>query len=232
MTRLTISLATAVFALGMLDPVVAQLRSVADRVYVLVPQNGTWSADYEDAKQILTIQGDAPAKAPDAEGIARIWGDRAAGFTKVVAAPGAFPLAIVRDIADFRGGVLRVEFKLIGGASDQSAGIAFNVKPDGSYLFARYNTKDGNVAVWKFENGARSVLVHGEQHEQLPLNAWHALEVTVSQHTVRAVAAGRLGVTHKLDAPVAGRVGVWTKADSVTSFRHFQASGHHQVIAR
>ena len=99
-------------------------------------------------------------------------------------APGAFPLAIWRDVASFSNGTLRVQFKLVAGATDQNAGIEFNLKPDGSYLYARYNTKDGNVAVWKFENGARTVLTHGAEHEQLPLNVWHTLDVQVTGTTV------------------------------------------------
>ena len=199
--------------------------------FVLVPVSGSWTADYENAKQILTIDGTAPAKAPDAEAVRSLMGDAAPGFVKALAAPGAFPLAIARDIKEFKGGRLTVQFKLVAGASDQNAGIVFNLKPDGSYLYARYNTKDGNVAVWKFENGARTVLTHGAEHEQLPLNVWHTLDVQVTGTAVTATANGRLTVKHALDAPISGRVGVWTKTDAVTTFKSFQSNHavHHAV---
>ena len=189
---------------------------------VLVPVSGTWTADYENARQILTIDGTAAPKAPDADAARSLMGD---------AAPGAFPLAIVRDIKEFKAGRLSVQFKLVAGASDQNAGIVFNLKPDGSYLYARYNTKDGNVAVWKFENGARTVLTHGAEHEQLPLNVWHTLDVQVTGTAVTATANGRLSVKHVLDAPISGRVGVWTKTDAVTTFKQFQSNhhGHHEL---
>jgi len=200
------------------------------RGLVLVPVSGTWNADYETlpthVNQVLTIDGAVERKAPDAKAAATIFPDGATGFVTALAAPGAFPLAVVRDIKEFKAGKLSVQFKLVGGATDQTAGILFNLRPDGSYTYARYNTKDGNVAVWKFENGARTVLMHGAAHEQLPLNVWHTLDVEVNGLTVTATANGRLSVIHKLDAPVSGRVGVWTKVDSVTTFRLFQTSGH------
>ena len=210
-------------------------HSAPARGLVLVPVSGTWNADYDavdtHVNQVLTIDGAAAAKEPDAKAAATIFPDGTAGFVAALAAPGAFPLAITRDIKEFKAGKLSVQFKLVSGATDQTAGILFNLKPDGSYTYARYNTKDGNVAVWKFENGARTVLMHGAAHEQLPLNVWHTLDVEVNGLTVTATANGRLSVIHRLDAPATGRVGVWTKTDSVTAFRLFQAAGHgHHTI--
>ena len=54
----------------------------------------------------------------------------------------------------------------------QTAGIVFNLQPTGDYLFVRYNTKDGNAALWSYSGGQRRVIAHGEVHEQLPLNVW------------------------------------------------------------
>jgi hypothetical protein len=204
-----------------------QSQNAGPRPAVLVPIAGTWTADYENAQQILTINGAAPAKAPDAEAANSLFGESGKTLVTALAAPGAFPLAVARDVKTFQNGRLSVQFKLIDGATDQTAGIFFGLEPDGSYTYARYNTKDGNVAIWKFENGARAVLKHGELHEQLPKGVWHTLEVTVSGRTVSATANGRFNVSHTLEAPVAGRVGVWTKADSVTAFRGFTGGGHH-----
>ena len=204
----------------------------------LLPLSGTWRADYEkvDSKvmQVLTIDGSAASKSPDADAAQTLFGDKSAGFVAALAAPGAFPLAAVRDIKTFSTGTLEVSFKLVSGATDQTAGIVFNLQPDGSYTYARYNTKDGKVAVWKFEKGERTVLQHGEVHEQLPLNQWHTLQVTVMPDYTRkgAVVAATvkgttLAVRHTLPTPVEGRLGVWTKTDSVTSFKHFVVGGQH-----
>jgi hypothetical protein len=201
------------------------------RPLVLVPVSGTWTADYENAQQILTINGAAPAKAPDAEAAKSLFGESGGELVTALAAPGAYPLAVARDIKAFTGGRLSVQFKLIDGATDQTAGLLFGLKANGSYTYARYNTKDGNVAIWKFENGARTVLKHGELHEQLPKGVWHTLEVTVDGRTVSATANKRFNVSHTLDAAVDGRVGVWTKTDSVTSFRGF-TGGHQHTIQK
>lgn len=132
-----------------------------------------------------------------------------------------FPLALIRDVNDFRDGVLAVKFNLIAGESDQIAGLAFGVTPQSEYYYARYNTKDGNVALWRFEDGERRRLVDGTAHLQLPLNAWHDLQVEVRGQKVVASVAGKLRIEHTLPAPVSGRVGFYTKRDSVTAFKSF-----------
>ncbi len=245
MTRTLISAivaiaATAVVYAGQQVPsqVPQTIWGTDKNILVLVPVSGTWNADYEkyDTKvvQVLTIDGTAAPTAPDADAARTLFGDKSAAFVAALAAPGAFPLAVVRDIPSFPAGTLEVSFKLVSGATDQTAGIVFGLQPDGSYTYARYNTKDGNVAVWKFENGARTVLQHGEVHQQLPLNQWHTLQVTIMADYTRkgavvtaSVKGSTLSVRHTLPAPVQGRVGVWTKTDSVTSFKDFVTSGHH-----
>jgi hypothetical protein len=95
-------------------------------------------------------------------------------------APEAFPLAVWRDVPAFSDGTIRVQFKLVAGRSDQTAGIVFGLQPSGEYLFLRYNTKDGNLAIWGFSGGARRVIARGTATAQLPLNGWHELVVTIS----------------------------------------------------
>ena len=133
-----------------------------------------------------------------------------------------FPLALIRDVHEFRDGVLMVKFNLIAGESDQIAGLAFGVTPQSEYYYARYNTKDGNVALWRFEGSERRRLVDGTGHLQLPLNSWHDLRVEVRGTKVIASVAGKLRIEHTLPAPVSGRVGFYTKRDSVTAFKAFK----------
>ena len=45
-----------------------------------------------------------------------------------------FPVAAVRGVTGFSNGVLRVQFKLVGGESDQAAGIAFGITPGSRVL--------------------------------------------------------------------------------------------------
>jgi hypothetical protein len=139
-------------------------------------------------------------------------------------APGAFPLATHAEVADFSGGTIRVQFKLVGGRSDQTAGIVVGLGPSGEYMFLRYNTRDGNVAMWGYAGGERRVIAHGEQHAQLPLNQWHELAVTVSGLKITGVVNDSLRVDHTLAEPLKGRVGLWTKRDAVTVFRNFRVT--------
>jgi hypothetical protein len=141
---------------------------------------------------------------------------------KTEPADAPFPVAAVRGVTGFSDGVLRVQFKLVGGESDQIAGLAFGITPASEYYFARYNTKDGNVAIWQFVNGARKRIAEGTDHLQLPLGTWHELTVEVKGTKVIA-SVGKLRVEHTLPAPVSGRVGFWTKRDSITAFKGFSA---------
>lgn len=191
--------------------------------HTFVPLVGLWRVGTEGGRATFTVDGTLPSPRPDEEGARAAFGPAAPPFVKAMSAPGVFPLATARDVSKFDAGRLGVEFKILAGASDQTAGLVFNLKPDGTYNYARYNTKDGNVAIWKFENGARTVLAHGELHEQLPFGTWHRLAVVVKGRTVTATVNDKLRVSHTLDRDILGRVGLWTKADSVTAFRNFTA---------
>lgn len=143
---------------------------------------------------------------------------------KAEKAEAPYPLATVQGIDNFTEGVLSVKFKLVAGESDQIAGIAFGVSPKAEYYYARYNTKDGNLALWRFENGARRRILDGTDHLQLPLNTWHDLRVEVRGTRVTTTVNGTLMIAHTLPAPVSGRVGFYTKRDSVTAFKAFSAT--------
>ena len=144
-------------------------------------------------------------------------------FLTNMSVPTAFPIAIVPDVSTFSSGTLRVQFNMIGGKSDQNAGVLFGLRPTGEYFYVRYNTKDGNVAVWKYANGERTVLKHGDVHKQIPLGAWHELVVEVRGKQVRGYVAGdtTISVQHTLDTDPLGRVGLWVKRDAVTAFRSY-----------
>lgn len=147
-------------------------------------------------------------------------------FIANTSAAGAFPFAVAMGIDSFSSGTLSTQFNLIGGKSDQIAGVLFGLRPSGEYYYVRYNTKDGNVALWKFANGERTVIRHGDVHKQIPLGTWHQLVVEVRGRQVRGYIAGdtAISVEHTLEADPAGRVGVWAKRDAVTGFREFRAT--------
>jgi hypothetical protein len=190
---------------------------------------GEWSQSTDGGTTVVTS---APGKwdgksGPDLATVARTLFEQPSPAFAANSAPAtAYPLAVVRSVSGFDHGTLEVQFKLIAGPTDQTAGIAFGIGPAADYLYVRYNTKDGDVAVWEFVDGKRRVLVHGTQHAQLPLNTWHRLSVQVSKDTISAAAIGssgtRLSVAHRLEQPVAGRVGFWTKRDATSAFKNLQ----------
>jgi hypothetical protein len=143
--------------------------------------------------------------------------------TKWSGAPG-FPLALFDPPAPFQSGTARVRFRLMGGSDDYSAGLVFGHAPDSTYYYVRYNTKDGNVALWRMDGPTRSVIKHGEVHEQLEKQAWHELVLVVEGARIRASVNGRLHVEHTLDTPPSGLLGLWTKPDATSAFTGWQVS--------
>lgn len=155
----------------------------------------------------------------------RLFGTVSESFIANASAAGAFPFAVATTVDSFSSGTLTAQFNLIGGKSDQIAGVLFGLRPSGEYFYVRYNTKDGNVALWQFADGERKVIRHGDVHKQIPLGTWHQLVVEVRGRQVRGYIAGdtTISVEHTLDADPAGRVGVWAKRDAITGFRAFTA---------
>ncbi len=199
-------------------------RAEASRLVGIV---GQWTDATTGSDSVLIVDGAAWSGVSDTAGLTKAsgqwFGVPNATFTSNNAGKGSFPFAIAADIPSFSGGTLRVQFSMRSGATDQNAGILFNLAPTGDYLYARYNTKDGDLALWKFVNGAREIVVHGTGARQLPLNVWHELVVTIRDRELSATIAGdtTLRLTHTLDAAPTGRVGVWVKRDAVTAFRSF-----------
>ena len=186
---------------------------------------GQWDPGMDGTSPIVTADARKWNGKPsaDLDGVGRrLFGTTRPSSLANVTAEGAFPLAVLDGISQFQAGTLHVDFKMIGGESDQIAGLVFNLQPTGDYLYVRYNTRDDNVALWRFAKGQREVIAHGANHRRLALDAWHPLSVTIKGRTISAVAAGDLRVEHTLDHDISGRVGLWTKRDSITSFRNWR----------
>ena len=187
---------------------------------------GQWSS-YADAEPAIVTDGaqwrgvtERAALMPIAR---QLFVDVTDEFITNATSPNAFPIAIDRTTRSFVGGTLRVQFKLISGPTDQSAGIVLGLQPSGEYRFVRYNTKDGNIALWGFSGGERRVIAKGAGVKQLVLGTWHELVVRVENRDIIATVTGHpeLNARFSLDTSVSGRVGIWAKRDVVTAFRRF-----------
>ncbi len=196
----------------------------------LAPVIGLWRESTDGTKE-LTIDGatwSGQTSREEAERASRSLFGRSADdtFLKNATSASAFPLAVASSVPTLTNGTLRVQFKLIAGPTDQSAGIVFGLQPSGAYYFLRYNTKDGNLAIWSYANGERQAIVKGDGLHQIPLGTWQELVVVIRDREVSGAVVGIpvLSMRHELPAAIAGRVGVWAKRDVVTTFRRFSVS--------
>ena len=95
-----------------------------------------------------------------------------------------FPLAIYDGLsaADVE---LSVKFKPISGATDQAAGLVWRYLDERNYYIVRANALEGNVVLYKVEDGERTdlpLLGQGRTYgadAAVPANAWGTLAVRV-----------------------------------------------------
>ena len=192
----------------------------------LVPVIGHWTLG-DESGPTWTVDGEkwngASTRAELSARTKPLWAVTTEKFLTHATAPDAFPLAVASNVSGFSSGTVSVQFKMLGGKSDQNAGIVFGLVPSElDYYFVRYNTKDGDVALWRFSDGKRAVIAHGEPAaSKLPLDVWHTLTLKLDGRRVTVTANDSITLTHELPGSVSGRVGLWTKRDAVTSFRNF-----------
>jgi hypothetical protein len=178
---------------------------------------GVWRIENDGNNKVLVVDGRQWKEGQTAAGVAdkarALYGDRYAEFLDRVQAYAYFPYAVVKEIADFRGGEISVRFEGISGRIDQGAGILFNLKPNGDYLTLRANPLENNLVLWKFEKGRRSS-VKWIRNTPTPTLQWHDLKVRIAGPKVEGYLDGKLHLEHTLPEPVSGRIGLWSKADS------------------
>ena len=136
-----------------------------------------------------------------------------------------FPLCIYDAIstADVS---LSVKFKAISGEVDQAAGLVWRYQNPSNYYVVRANALEGNVVLYRVENGKRSDLkpigsglfAYGKD-ARVDSERWRTLKVEAKGTRFRVI----LDDVHLFDVEdetfrEPGKVGLWTKADSVTTF--------------
>jgi hypothetical protein len=113
----------------------------------------------------------------------------------------------------------------VSGRVDQAAGLVWRYQDSNNYYIVRANALEGNVVLYKVENGKRTDLplkgsgrTYGKKAD-VSKDRWSQLGVTVRGNTFTVSLNGQ-GLYEVEDTTFAGagRVGVWTKADSVTYF--------------
>lgn len=135
-----------------------------------------------------------------------------------------FPLAIA-DEGTFRDLDLSVKFKPISGRVDQAAGLVWRLQDANNYYIVRANALEGNVVLYKVQNGKRTDLpLKGEgrtygKKTSVPSGQWSELRVVAAGNLFEVSLNGqKLYEVEDGTFTGAGKVGLWTKADSVTHF--------------
>ena len=151
-------------------------------------------------------------------------GDKFLAQTDADSTRSRFPVAVLSDVsaADVD---LSVRFRPVSGRVDQAAGLVWRYRDQDHYYIVRANALEGNVVLYKVENGKRTDLpLKGEgrtygKKADVPGTKWSTLRV-VAKGTLFEVHLNGTKLYEVEDGTFtqAGKVGVWTKADSVTHF--------------
>ncbi len=124
---------------------------------------------------------------------------------------------------------ISVSFKPVSGKIDQGAGIVWRYRDKDNYYIVRANALEGNVVLYKVQNGKRTDLplkglgrTYGLK-EKVPSKQWGILRVVVKGNMFEVYHDGKKLYEVEDDTfKDAGKVGVWTKADSVIFFDNLQ----------
>jgi hypothetical protein len=139
-----------------------------------------------------------------------------------------FPLCIY-DGVTAKDVDVSVRFKPVSGKEDQGAGIVWRYKDQGNYYIARANALEGNVVLYKVEQGKRTDLpLKGQgrtygMKDKVPSGQWGTLRVVARGSTFQVYHDGKM--LYEVEDNTfggAGKVGLWTKADSVIYFDDLQ----------
>ena len=162
--------------------------------------------------------------------------DESSGHRNVLAQTDAdatsyrFPVAVL-DAVMAKDVDVSVKFKAISGKIDQGAGIVWRYKDQDNYYIVRANALEGNVVLYKVENGKRTDLpVKGKgrtygMKDKVPSGQWGTLRVVAQGNTFEVYHDGKkLYEVEDSTFQDAGKVGLWTKADSVIYFDDLQVT--------
>ena len=124
-----------------------------------------------------------------------------------------FPVAVLNDIVSTDVEV-SVRFRPMSGRVDQAAGVVWRYRDANNYYIVRANALEGNVVLYKVENGKRTDLpVKGSgrtygKKASVPTNTWSQLGITVRGPVVHCVSQ-RAGVVRSggLDVHHSGQSG-------------------------
>lgn len=206
--------------------------------------------DEDEDEQFPDLPGGLPqlATAPrrfDFEGVAR--GSAPVGFETVLGGHGAppswiiaagnggqclrqdsmdrtgihFPMLLANDY--YTGNVVATaRMRYAGGEVDKAGGIVLHYHDAGNYYVARVNAAEGDLRIFRVQNGIRRTLPGGRVLGDTDDGDWHTLEFRIEDSVLTATLDGSHTCTAYDSFFLRGRGGVWTKSDSQTEFDDLQ----------
>jgi hypothetical protein len=127
-----------------------------------------------------------------------------------------FPMFIY-DGGPFRDFKAAVRFKIVGGATEQMAGLVFRYQNASNFYVVRASALGHNVRFYKMVDGARSNPI-GPQLD-IAAGAWHTLAVQCQGNQINVSLDDQPVMPALQDNTfAAGKIGLWTKSDAVSYF--------------
>lgn len=127
-----------------------------------------------------------------------------------------YPLLIYEGetFGDFR---LSTRFKLVSGALEQMAGVAFRLQDENNYYYIRASGVGRTFRFFKLVNGQRGQAIGPEI--EIPRGVWHQLSVECKGNQIRCWLNEKEIIPTMTDNTFsAGKIAFWTKSDSVSYF--------------
>ncbi|MCI0535590.1 MAG: DUF1080 domain-containing protein [Verrucomicrobiales bacterium] len=127
-----------------------------------------------------------------------------------------FPL-LVFDEEIFGDFTLTTRLKIVSGAVEQMAGIAFRLQDERNYYYARASALGNTFRFFKLVNGERSAPIGPEV--KIERGVWHDLTIDCKGNRIRCLLNGQELIPPLNDNSFSsGKIGFWTKSDSVAHF--------------
>jgi hypothetical protein len=128
-----------------------------------------------------------------------------------------FPMLLYEGeiFGDFK---LTTQFKLVDGAVEQMAGVAFRIQDERNYYYIRASGLGSTFYFYKIVNGQRSPPI-GSGKLAIPKGVWHSLAIECKGTQIQAWLNGKEVLPALEDKSFAsGFLGFWTKSDAVSYF--------------
>jgi hypothetical protein len=127
-----------------------------------------------------------------------------------------FPMLVFQDevFTDF---TLTTRVKMVGGKTEQMAGVVFRLLDETNYYVLRASALGNTFRFYKVVNGVRGDIIGPEI--PVPTNVWHEIQVECKGNAIRCRLNGQDVIPSLTDNSFTrGRIGFWTKSDSVSYF--------------